>query len=207
MNCDRIAPWYRALEYVTFGRMLERRRFAYLDQVAGARRVLILGDGDGRFTAQFVMRYPAALVDSIDLSAGMLELAKRRTGAGGSQVRFHAADARSFSLEGKYDLVVTHFFLDCFADGDLAQLAARVTGHCEPGARWLVSEFALPDRGVARFAARGLLRLMYFFFFLATGLSVTRLPNYAQVLRNNGFRLESRETALKGFLVSELWTS
>jgi len=56
MNCDGIARWYRALEYLVFGRALERRRFEYLNDMADARHVLILGDGDGRFTAEFVRR-------------------------------------------------------------------------------------------------------------------------------------------------------
>ena len=54
MNCDRIARCYRWLEYLFFGRALERRR-EYLDEVENARSVLILGD-DGRFTAEFLGR-------------------------------------------------------------------------------------------------------------------------------------------------------
>ncbi len=51
VNCDRIARWYRWIEYAGFGRALERRREAFLDDVSDARRVLALGDGDGRALA------------------------------------------------------------------------------------------------------------------------------------------------------------
>jgi len=43
MNCDRIARCYRWLEYLSFGRALERRRREYLIEVESARSVLILG--------------------------------------------------------------------------------------------------------------------------------------------------------------------
>src|ERR1019366_5450931 len=51
VNCDRIAGCYRWLEYAGFGRALEHRREAFLSEVAEARRVLVLGDGDGRALA------------------------------------------------------------------------------------------------------------------------------------------------------------
>ncbi len=63
---------YRWLEYVTFGRELERRRFRYLAEVAGTKRALILGDGDGRFLSRFAA-VSSATIDYVDASAGMLE--------------------------------------------------------------------------------------------------------------------------------------
>jgi ubiquinone/menaquinone biosynthesis C-methylase UbiE len=206
MNCDGIARWYQALEYLAFGRALGRRRFQYIDEIAGARSVLILGDGDGRFTAEFVRQNPAAKVDSVDLSIRMIEMAKGRV-SDAANVRFRMGDARTIALERKYDLVVTHFFLDCFTGGDLNLLIARVTECCEPEARWLVSEFGSPEKGMGRIAAKIVIRLLYFCFRLATGLKVTQLPDYGLLLTRNGFHVSSRSTAIGGLLVSELWTS
>ena len=126
MNCDGIARWYRALEYLVFGRALERRRLEFLDDVTDARQVLVLGDGDGRFTAEFVKRNPKATVDWVDLSSRMTEIAERRIGDAGVNVRFQVGDARTVSIAKKYDLVVTHFFLDCFTEDELEGLVARV---------------------------------------------------------------------------------
>ena len=201
MNCDPIARWYRTFEYLTFGRALERRRFEFIEEVSDARRVLILGDGDGRFTAKFVKRNANAQIDSVDLSARMIELAKQRAGAG---VRYWVGDARTISLEDTYDLVVTHFFLDCLADVELDRLITRIAARCEPGARWLISEFALPAGGLGRMAARGLIRFMYFCFSVTTGLDLTQLPDYAQAMDRHGFTLLRKRTALGGLLVSEI---
>jgi SAM-dependent methyltransferase len=208
MNCDPIARWYRPLEYLVFGRALERRRFAYLGLLGEVRSALILGDGDGRFTAEFVRCNPLAQVDSVELSGGMIALAQarlRRLKLNSERVRFFQTDARTMHFAGKYDLIATHFFLDCFTPEELRRLASRVSERCVPGGRWLVSEFSIPAAGVRRIAATALIQVMYLFFLVATGLRVNRLPDYAPVLAANGFRIVSQCSAAGGLLVSELW--
>jgi SAM-dependent methyltransferase len=208
MNCDRIAKWYRWLEYLVFGRALERRRREYLSEVTNARSVLILGDGDGRFTAEFFDRNREALVDSIDLSPRMLALARQRIGehqSNAMRLHFREGDARTIELRRKYDLIVSHFFLDCLVDRDLELLVARISDTAYPQARWLVSEFCLPDSGIRRFAASLLIKMMYGFFRFATGLKASGLPDYPTVFAMHGFRRVRDTSAAGGLLVSELW--
>lgn len=207
MNCDPLARWYRALEYAGFGRALERRRTAFLDGMSGARRVLVLGDGDGRFLAAFLRTNRSAEVDSVDSSAAMLALARDRVGeAGATRVRFHHADARSWQpAAGFYDLIVTHFFLDCFTDAELHPVVARLAAHATPDARWVVSEFRQPAHGLAAWHARAWLVGLYAFFRVTTGLRVRRLPDHAAALAAAGFRLERETLARFGLLTSQLW--
>jgi ubiquinone/menaquinone biosynthesis C-methylase UbiE len=196
MNCDFIAPWYRWLEYASFGRTLERRRSAFLGCIAEARRVLVLGDGDGRALVGLLAAAPDARVDAIDLSARMLELARGR--AASARVTFHHADARTVPLpEAEYDLVVTHFFLDCFEEEEMERLVARVAAAASPQARWLVSEFRNPGIVVA---------VLYFFFRLTTGLKTRRLVDHHPYLQRWGFHILRTEPAWRGLLASELWT-
>ena len=203
MNFDRIAPWYRTFEYLAFGRGLQRARLKFVDLTKTAQRVLILGDGDGRFTAEFVKRNPRARVDSVDSSARMIEMAKRRVN--GSGVRFVVGDARTVNLEGAYDLVVTHFFLDCFGQQECENLVAKVAGYCAPDATWLLSEFQIPERRGLRSVARALVRFMYFFFRILTGLPTTRLPDYRAALHRNGFLVVQSHGSLGGLVISEMW--
>jgi ubiquinone/menaquinone biosynthesis C-methylase UbiE len=203
MNFDGIAPWYRTFEYLAFGRSLETARLQFVDQVQEEHRALILGDGDGRFTAEFMKRNPLALVDSVDSSARMIEMAKRRVEAAG--VLFVVGDARTVNVEGSYDLVATHFFLDCFSQQECEELVAKVAEHCAPDARWLLSEFQIPDRGLARLAAGALVRLMYFFFRVVTGLATTQLPDYRAALRRNGFQIAQSRRLLGGLVFAEMW--
>lgn len=195
MNCDGIARWYRWFEYAGFGRALERRREAFLSDVSGARRVLALGDGDGRALTALLASAPHACVDYIDVSARMLELARAR--AGDQRVAYRNDDARTGPLpHAEYDLIVTHFFLDCFYETELEQLIARVSGAAAPRACWLISEF----RGNG-----WLVRALYLFFHIATGLSTRRLVDHHPLLKRHGFRLVRHEVDWRGLLASELW--
>jgi len=208
MNCDAIAPWYRWLEYLAFGPALHRRRLEYVDDTANAKRVLIFGDGDGRFTAEFLKRNGAATVDSIDVSAGMMRLAERRirrVNLEPGRVRLFVADAMTTELRGSYDLVVSHYFLDCFTTNEIEKLVSRVRDVVSPGARWLVSEFRVPEAGVRRLAAVLLIKALYLSFRILTGLKAHWLPDYAAALKSGGFRRLRQRTALGGLLVSELW--
>jgi ubiquinone/menaquinone biosynthesis C-methylase UbiE len=207
MNCDLIARWYRYAEYLTLGRALEKRRREYLGQAATAKRALLLGDGDGRFTAEFLNENRTAQVDSIDLSKNMLELAARRIEEHclgrdfpSPDVRLLRADAMTFPFEGPYDLVITHFFLDCFSDAQIEELVERIARAATPDAKWIVSEFQTPN-----WAAALLVKALYLAFRVLTGSRVRRLPVYSNALTANGFKRIAHKTALYGTLVSEFW--
>lgn len=198
MNCDPIARWYRWLEYAGFGRALERRRVAFLRDVADARRALVLGDGDGRFLVKLVEQNRGASIDYVDVSAGMLELARARVG---ERANFILGDALSIPLPvNEYDLIVTHFFLDCFDEGDAARLVERVVASARDGARWVISEFH--DSG---WWARGVIGGLYWFFRVTTGLRTRGLVDHRPLLRAAGFRMEKTEASRAGLLVSEMW--
>jgi SAM-dependent methyltransferase len=216
VNCDFISRWYRWLEYIGFGGALERRRFAFLadvtDSQRDSQRVLVLGEGDGRFLAKFVApgktpqkhpettaRTPRLSMDYIDLSARMLELARRR--AGTDCVVYHHADALAISLPAAhYDLIVTHFFLDCLSEDEAKSLVEKISASVKPDARWLISEFREPTMWT-----RAIVQILYFFFRVTTGLRTRRLIDHRPLLTRAGFVLEREETERFGLLASELW--
>ena len=199
MNADHIARLYSSLEYTAFGNALQRRRVAFLPEVAGARRVLVLGDGDGRFLEQLVRRNTQAHVDYVDLSGRMLELARARGGI--ERVTYHQADALEIALpESTYDLIATHFFLDCLDKAGAERLAERVARAASPRALWLVSEFR-----ECAFWARPLLAALYLCFRLTTGLRTRRLTDHHPLLERHGFRMVRAQSAWWGLLASELW--
>lgn len=80
MNFDPVARWYQWIEYAAFGRALERRRFVFLNRLADARRILILGEGDGRCLERQLVTAPIADIDIVDSSARMIAIARKRTG-------------------------------------------------------------------------------------------------------------------------------
>ena len=205
MNIDRFAPWYRWVEYAAFGRALERRRFAFLDRLGNARRLLILGEGDGRTLVRLLAVAPGARIDVVELSGAMIELAERRTG-GSDRIDFRQEDARTAGWPNEgYDGVVTNFFLDCFNEHEAKCLVHRLTGALVPGGVWIVSEFAIPERGWRRWHALLLTRSMYIFFGVVSGLQVRRLPPLGRLLEEAGVQRLEREEERWGLIRSEVW--
>lgn len=205
-NFDRIAHPYRWLEYLSLGKALERCRFHFLPQLLNCRRALILGDGDGRFTAKLLAENSSVEIDAIDISKTMLTLLRQRSGLHFERLRTHHTDARLFpsDSQNQYDLVATHFFLDCFTQADLNQLIARIEPALAPGAIWLISDFRIPA-GPMRLPARVYIRSLYLAFRLLTGLKTTCLPNYVTPLAEHGFTCTARHHSLAGMLTTELW--
>jgi ubiquinone/menaquinone biosynthesis C-methylase UbiE len=207
VNFDPVARMYRWLEYLSFGPWLARCRSAQLAHLTGARHALLLGDGDGRFLAHLLAVNSGLHADVVDSSRSMLTILKRRVRrSGGEKVRLHHADGLEWEPTSHYDLIVSHFFLDCFFPHQLEQLFDRVLPHAQPGAQWVVSEFAVPRNPLAALLARGTIASLYRIFGLLTGLPVRALPDYTASMLRRGLVLSHERRFLAGLLRSELWT-
>ena len=203
-NFDRIARIYRWMEYASLGPLLERTREEFLPRLDACRRALVLGDGDGRFTAKLLGRNAAIRVHAVDRSAAMLGLLRRnclRVGPSADR-RLHTtcASAVKVAPSRKTDLVVTHFFLDCLTQSEAQGLIRQTAAPLAMGSLWLVSEFRVPH-----WPARVFVRGLYLAFRTLTGLRVTSLPDYAAPLQQSGFRMVEQRLRLFGVLTSELW--
>jgi SAM-dependent methyltransferase len=209
-NFDPIARLYRWLEYMSFGPWLARCRSAQCGHLTAARRALVLGDGDGRFLARLLAANPNLTVDVVDSSCAMLTILERRIRRSGfearQRIRLYHADALQWNPAGNYDLIVSHFFLDCFFPEQLEQLFDRILPHAVPGARWVISEFAIPRRSGAAYLARGIVGLLYRAFGLLTGLRVRALPDHAGSLLRRGLAPSHERRYLGGLLCSQIWT-
>ena len=135
-NFDRLAGIYQWVEALSFGPWLWRCRWAFPGEMRDRKRALVLGDGDGRFTARLLHENPVVEIDALDGSPAMLTALVRRAGVNRHRVRTQVADLRSWSPQlsarpgGRdYDLVVTHFFLDCLTMSEVRPWR-RGSGRC-----------------------------------------------------------------------------
>jgi trans-aconitate methyltransferase len=193
------------MEYLSFGPLLERCRETYLARLTTARRALVLGDGDGRFLARLMAVNPGLIVDVVDSSRSMLCILESRIGSH-PRLHLHHADALAWQPAGNYDLIVTHFFLDCFFREQLDQLFDRVVPHLAPGANWVISEFAVPANPWLAPVAAALIALLYRTFSMLTALPVRHLPDYSTALKGRGLLLHNQQTYLAGLLCAQLWS-
>ena len=206
---DRLAPHYGWMEKILAGPRLQRCRTAWLDELAGSRNILIAGLGHGPVLRELLARNPHAHVTCVDASAGMLVAAERRARRAGldpARLTFtHAVLPAWQPPAGAYDAIVTNFFLDCFSPDELGAVVGVLAGAATPEARWAVSDFTVPPRGLARLRARLVHALMYAFFKAVTGLRAARVTAPDSLLAAQGFALAGRRTSEWGLLQADLW--
>ena len=208
MSFDRLAPHYRWMEAVLAGGLLQRCRTRWLPEVRDARRVLLIGEGNGRMLEACAAVLPECHFTVLDQSEAMLDQARRcwQAKGGGQDIHFHRADLRTWRFVGAgFDLVVTNFFLDCFAAAELPRIIANISAAASPRARWLVADFSVPLAGWRRVRARVVLVLAYGFFRLATGISASRLTAPDEALSAAGFVLRQRDRFNQDLLHADLW--
>jgi Methyltransferase domain len=207
---NRLARLYRWMEFFSFGPWLALTRRTFLAQFTQTRRALVLGDGDGRFTASLLRANPSVQVDAVDASPAMLHALLRRARPHADRVNISPADVRAWQppvSAPPYDLIATHFFLDCLTTPEIRSLAATLRPAVSPSALWVVSEFAIPPGWRGRLFAGPLVAALYAAFGLLTGLAVRTLPDHASALQQAGFTLLHRRSRVGGLLIAELWSA
>ncbi len=210
MNFDRLAKVYGPLEAVTAGGKLQRCRVALLDAIPVPRRVLLAGEGHGRFLPECVRRFPNARIVVVDASTAMLDVARARlvglSGDAAARIEFVHADVSEWEdAGGGFDLIVTQFFLDCFGADALVAVVARLGALATPDAHWLVADFQIAPGGWARWRSRVIVDLLYRFFRIVCGIEADRLVLPDAALEMAGFARHKRLTSEWGLLKSEWW--
>ena len=125
-------------------RIAASERFYLEEARSGGGRVLELACGSGRLTIP-IARTGIEILGA-DLSASMLEAARRKAAAEGVTVEFLQADMRGFDLPGPFStiLIAGNSLLHLLSAEGLKSCLASVRRHLSPGGR-LVFDVANPN--------------------------------------------------------------
>jgi ubiquinone/menaquinone biosynthesis C-methylase UbiE len=209
VSFDTIAPYYRGLETAAFGNALQRARTRFIDKVDRPKRALLIGEGNGRFLCELLRVHPDIRVDCVDASQRMLQISKervrRRFPGCLPGIQFLHADILTWLPQHTYDLLVTHFLLDCFGPGEVKMVVEKIARGASAGAIWLLADFTIPSGNVARLNAKIWLGAMYAFFRMVANLEASSLIDPSPYLRENGFVYAERTQFYAGMVKSELW--
>lgn len=202
---------YRLFEYSLLGRTLARARLAGVPDLSSPRRVLLLGDGDGRFLAHALTEWPEARFVSIDASAGMVAQSRARNEVNGRDRVEWIEGAVPTVLErleeSGFDVVCTVFFLDCFSESELKAWMPTAVEKLSPGGFWSVVDFTHPGilRGWRQMRQSSLLKILYLAFQTTTSISARALPDMEAPLRNSGLSLKTDSLLEGGLYRAQLW--
>ncbi|MEO6002894.1 MAG: class I SAM-dependent methyltransferase [Opitutus sp.] len=206
MSFETLAPHYTWMEKVLAGGRLQRSRTAWLNELAGCKRILIAGVGHGHFLRVCAQRFPQAHFVSVDESDGMLAHARRGFEDDPRFSFIHASLPRWRPAPRSFDAVATHFFLDCFPPEELREVVDSLANGLTDRARWLVTDFSVPASGWRRQRARAIHLAMYTFFRPVTGIRARRVTPPDALLRHHGFELSGRTHRDWGLIQSDIWT-
>jgi hypothetical protein len=209
MNFDALARHYYRMEVFFAGRLMQRSRVAFIGQARHCRHALLVGEGPGRFLAELLSANAHISVTCVEGSARMIQQARShllRRHLDGGRVTFVHQDALAWSPPpGVFDLLATHYFLDCFRSDQLAGLAGRLACGATSSATWLLADFRVPIDGWRRLRAAFIVELLYAFFRHTTGIPALRLTPPDDYLDAAGFRLMLRREWDLGLVHSDLW--
>ena len=199
---DLVAPLYPALEQCVFGSHLNKARRAFFDAVVHADRVLLVGEGNGRFLTTLAACKNKGCINIVEKSAVMIRLAKERTrklGGVRCDLNFIKTDFLEYSSADKFDCVVTHFLLDLFNPPAQRTLIKRIEELTAPSGTWINVDF-LPARTV-----RGgiLMRLQYAFFRMASRIQARRCFDESTAAAAAGWAVAETISYLGGLVVAK----
>ncbi|NVO85692.1 class I SAM-dependent methyltransferase [Hymenobacter terrestris] len=205
---DYVAAFYDPLARLVYGRALQRAQQAALAAglpATGQLRVLVVGGGSGWVLGEVLRRCPAASILYLEAAPRMLArsrawLAQHIPQAAG-QVEFRLGTEAALEPGEQFDAVLTFFLLDLFEPGRLRQLMAQLNAARAPGGAWLLADFGPPQRWWHRL----LLRLMYGFFGLTTGISARRRPPIEAELSRLGLRPTPAGQFFGGMVAASVW--
>ena len=150
---DNIAPAYDRLNHtlsLSVDRIWRRRVVRIVGRLH-PRRVLDMATGTGDLAVMMARSIPEAHIKGVDLSEGMLDVARRKVAARGleERVTLEAGDAETaVAAAGSVDVVTVAFGVRNFGDLDagLREMARTI----KPGGKVVVLEFSRPRNRVYR---------------------------------------------------------
>ncbi|MGA7126250.1 MAG: class I SAM-dependent methyltransferase [Chthoniobacterales bacterium] len=199
---DPVAPFYPALEQCVFGSHLSRARQAFFEVVVEADRILLVGEGNGRFLRSLVSHKKKGCVEVVEKSPVMIRLAKGRVQTLGEmrcELKFIETDFREYHSSEQFDCVVTHFFLDLFNPPAQLSVIERIAELTTARATWINVDF-VPARTL-----RGslLMRLQYAFFRIVSQIEAGRCFDESTVAVQSGWTISESLGFLGGLVVAK----
>lgn len=205
VDYSQVAAVYRWLERLVFGSRLQQARVGLLDDVfmnlrpESGQRVLVVGDGDGRFLEVLLGEASGVLVDYVDCSEGMLLEAQARVNHD-ARVRWFCGDVREWH-SGDYDAVVAHFVLDSFEGEPRQEVVDCLVGKVAAGGCLLISDFDPKARVWAPFVVK----LMQGFFALFAKIPFVDVTRDDAAFEALGAVMVRERLWQGGWIYSQLW--
>jgi ubiquinone/menaquinone biosynthesis C-methylase UbiE len=203
-----VAFLYDRLARLIYGDALEQAQLSLLPYLPPQGRVLLIGGGSGWLLEQLLRTGRQLDILYIDAAPAMLQRAKQRFALFRQPhhctVSFRLGNESALQPQEQFDVINTPFLLDLFPPQRLQQLMATLAAALTPTGRWLFADF-WPVQQPAPLWQRFLIRSMYAFFGVVSGVKAAELPDYAFHFRELGFKELYRRSFYSGMVQAKVF--
>lgn len=136
-NYNAIAREYQASKLLPWRKHVESHTFFKLAGNLENLNVLDLACGEGFYTRQIKHRGAADVV-GVDISEGMIRLAKEAEERNPIGLTYQCEDALALNLDRKFDLICASYLLNYARNAnELRQMSRIISSHLKPGGRFI----------------------------------------------------------------------
>ncbi len=195
---DNVATFYDRLAKMVYGKSIVESQKYFLDRIQDHSKILILGGGTGWILEEIFKVKSNVEVWYIEASMKMISLAKEKMND--SRVKFIHGTENSIPQEPQFNLIITNFYLDLFSDNSVKPVLRKIKASLSANAQWIVTDFVNEKvwHGV-------LLKVMYLFFRLVTGIKSKKLADWENEMLAIGGKESATKTFYKGFIKTKLF--
>ena len=201
---DLIASFYPLLEQIVFGSTLSRSRRFFARRVTEGNKILLIGEGNGRFLFEMVKQTSSGSFTVVDSSARMLTAAARRIATVDRCPRvelIHADILQWRSPAAHYDRVVTHFLLDLFTPCRICRIVEKISRLATEDALWINVDFSSENQNLRQ---KLLMWAQYRFFRISAGIEASRLFDSLPYIRQAGWQILEGRSLESGWISAHL---
>ena len=121
------------------------------------------------------------------------------------RVRFIEGDESNLPEGEKYEVVITHFFLDQFKDDRLTALNHLLYDRLKTSGLWLFTDFELKKGQPHYWWQNILIKTMFAFFKVTTNVEADQLPEFNLFFKQLGMTLIGEKHFFKKLIVARVY--
>jgi tRNA (cmo5U34)-methyltransferase len=185
---DSIAKFYDPLAQILFGNAIKCSQLYFLKELPEKANVLIIGGGSGWIITEIFKASPLCQLTYIEASEKMLQLSKQEAGEFSDRITFILGTEEDIPHQNHYDVLITNFLLDLFKEENLRKMMPLMSQALVEEGIWIFTDFTLTSHKRRHFWQKYLLKMMYVFFSIISGVEGRSLPDYDRLFNGVGFK-------------------
>jgi len=177
VNFDYIAPYYSLGEKLCFGEKLNFHRTLFPQVLRSSGKILLLGEGRGKFLEFLLKENNSCEVVVIESSKRMAESIYNLIPCGDRfRVEIKNIPIEHFNSDHKFDLICSFFFWDCFSKNQIKRSIPLMLNLINNKGYWHNADFVDHRKITCYHTLKNfiLIRILYFFFGIQLGLMLNQ---------------------------------